>query len=241
MIRALLTRLLRRRQAAARPAELPLVLHHARGARRCLVTFGSRINPGRKSSFAFQNTIKRLAGREPFDWLLVRPLSNNWYLDGIPGLGDTAEEAAEALRRRLAAYDTVVFTGNSMGGYAALRYAVQCPATRCVAFSPQTDLSAAFRASIGDGRWQEDFAALQHAENLAGSAIAGILRATPGAAPEITVHVGEGDPRDVAYAAALEADARVRVVRHGGQDHDLVHALRASGALDELIAEALGV
>ena len=104
------------------------------GSDRLVIIF-SHINekPGR---FSFYGTFKDIAVNK----LLVNIPGNCWYRDGIPGIGDCIESAAEGIRiiMREIAPRSVMCIGNSMGAYAALLFGTLVNAGHILAIGPET-------------------------------------------------------------------------------------------------------
>jgi len=76
--------------------------------------------------------------------VMLRDTTRLFHVAGIEGLGDTYSECVVALRnliQKLGATQTFV-TGNSSGGYAALRYALDLNVRGVLAFSPFTRINA---------------------------------------------------------------------------------------------------
>jgi hypothetical protein len=219
---------------------LPDMVRAERGSKTALVTFGSHINEGRESAFAMQHVIERLGRRHVFDSLMIRPRDNHWYLNGACGLGSGVEEVAGALSDFNRCYDRVVYTGNSMGAYAALLYGVLAGARQIIAFSPQTNLASEFRARHGDGRWRGEIALINQTYPVDHYCIAAAMRRGAGVS-RIAVHVGADDLRDRAQAADIEDHPAVELVLHEREGHDLVKSLRRTGELERLIAASLGL
>jgi hypothetical protein len=226
--------------AAELPVVLPQTLRREGGANVALVTFGSHINPGRESAFAMEQLVERLSRRHAFDYLLIRPLDNQWYLNGACGLGDSVEAVAAALRDFNRRYDKVVYSGNSMGGYAALLYGALSAASEVLVFTPQTNLDSEFRAGHGDGRWREAIEQTNREHVVETYRIATVLERVSSRS-RFLVHVGAAEPRDRAQVADIEAHPTVETVLHAGAGHDLVHDLRRTGELERLLAESLGL
>jgi hypothetical protein len=197
--------------------------------------------------------------------LFVRDVTRGWYLRGIgTDSGDIAPDSAEEaegfegmvrlLRSEIAALrpSRVVTIGSSMGGYAAVRAALELDADAALAFAPQTTVNAAARAAarLPPATFDpllEGLAAFARAEpriELRGlDAVVGQL--PPGHGTQLEVHVGGDDDGDVreaqllcaavdAYAQrAAPSERRVSCdvhIRPGG-DHNLVVGMRDSGEL----------
>ena len=147
-----------------------------------------------------------------------------------------------------------------MGGYGAVRAALELGAHKALAFAPQTTLDVSARAAAGLP--SSTFDTLL--EGLAAFARVGCVELRgldavveglpPGQATDLELHVGSCDQGDVHEAERLKAavDAHrergelggvasrltCRVVVHPGADHNLVVGLRDRGELHRLL-EAL--
>lgn len=109
------------------------VLTAQRNCRNTIVWFGG-ISEG------FLN-VDKISG--DFNSISVRDVDNNWYINGIKGLGESFQESVEIIRKETVGRK-VICGGQSSGGYAALRFAHALKANLCIAFAPQT----AFRPGI---------------------------------------------------------------------------------------------
>lgn len=209
-------------------------------AKSCLVTFGSYVNAGRlEPSYAFVNTCNKVIERKARDveslYLLAN--GNDWYRSGIKGFGDGLRASAADLRERLAGYERKIFVGNSMGAYGALAFGYLSGATSVVAFSPQTRFDRPFLDAIDERRWRADLDALD-GPDVGDMAIARIGR-DAASAPSVTLYVGGTCTQDMAYADETVSLPGVRIEVVAGEGHDLVHALRETRQLAEIIAAQL--
>jgi pimeloyl-ACP methyl ester carboxylesterase len=107
------------------------------GSDRLVIVF-SHINetPGR---FSFYGTFRGIAVNK----LFVNTRANCWYRDGIPGIGDCIESAADGIRiiMQEIAPRSVTCVGNSMGAYAALLFGTLVNADHVLAIGPETLLN----------------------------------------------------------------------------------------------------
>ncbi len=126
-------------------------------------------------------------------------------------------------------FERVVFTGASMGGYAALTYSRLVPGAVVLAFSPQTTLSRRiapfekrFRYAQRKWNWDSpDF--LDAADGLS-------------EAREVWLFYDPFVPEDRAHALRIEGDS-IRYVKCGHFGHRLIRQLKACGALDEVFRD----
>lgn len=83
----------------------------------CIVASAANTSPG---SFM----LRRVLEKAPVNQIFVNCPGNQWYLDGIPGLGTNLQSSAEALRQIAedlrGAGGKVMVLGSSMGGYGAV-------------------------------------------------------------------------------------------------------------------------
>lgn len=201
--------------------------------------------------------------------LFIRDALRSWYLRGLgsspygddsEGDGGEGDDCGFAgvvalLRREAAAVrpSRIVTIGSSMGGYAAIRAAVELGSggagasgwnvpVAAVAFSPQVLLSPTARraAALAPATFDpflEGCAAVGAVEGFELTSLRDVAAATSVAA-HIEVHVGSLEAGDVAeaqmLAAALPAGA-VDVIEHAGRGHNLVTDMRDSGELDALL------
>ena len=115
------------------------------GSDRLVIVF-SHINekPGR---FSFYGTFRDIAVNK----LFVNTPANRWYQDGIPGIGDWIEAAADGIRiiMQEIAPRSVMCIGNSMGAYAALLFGTLVNADHVLAIGPETLLRLARQPEPG--------------------------------------------------------------------------------------------
>ena len=104
--------------------------------------------------FGRSRKLEQLSGRR-FNRILLRDRRNLWYLDGVPGLGDSLTGTITRLKQLIDAIapSEVWCVGESMGGYAALLYGIALGASRIVAFGPLSTFSPEFAQAYGDFRW----------------------------------------------------------------------------------------
>lgn len=211
-----------------------------------LVSFGAvQAHPGPR--FDFYGCSKKLEqlSRRPHNRVLLRDPLDAWYQRGVPGLGGTVAETAEALARRVRAVapSRVVMIGQSMGAYAALMFGALIGADRVVAFSPLSSLDLDFHRDIGDGRWLAVMQALR-ARPAPGACLdlPALWRETKHK-PELRIHYGlsRGASRpqdcnlDAHHALRLAGLPRCEAKAHAGAPHTLVQFLRERRRLDALL------
>ena len=210
-------------------------VERAEGARTALFTFGSFTNPGRtEPSYAFVNTILRMRRTRSIlcDAYYFKARTNDWYLSGAYGF-ESFDHSVTELSRLAAGYDRVVFMGNSMGGYAALAFGLALNTGLILAFSPQTRFDKEFCDRIRERRWISDFEKMRDEHVVEDMAISSLWPEK--LAADVHVFAGESCSQDIAYISDL--DSKTGLNRHVFADsgHDLVHDLRSSGQLEDII------
>jgi len=209
------------------------------GANIALFTFGSYTNPRRSEpSYAFVNTVLRIRKyhRASFDVYYFRSKKNDWYFSGIDGC-DSLSASLEEVERLAQRYERTMFLGNSMGGYAAILFGLPAVANAVLAFSPQTRFDLAFCADIRESRWREAYDAMRSNYDVDAMAL---RNRWPGLfSGDVEIHFGAKCAADERYAAQLDGLSGATPVGHEGCSHDLVHDLRASGKLEQIIYDKI--
>jgi hypothetical protein len=105
------------------------------GSKKLIVSFSHVDMP----MFKFSQT--RVLDALDSDTLFLNCPGNEYYLNGIPGIGSSFSRSIDALGNfiRRHAYNDVTFIGNSMGAYGALVYGLELGA-RVIAFAPEVIL-----------------------------------------------------------------------------------------------------
>jgi predicted esterase YcpF (UPF0227 family) len=90
-----------------------------------------------------------------FNRILLRDRRNRWYLQGVPGLGDSVAQVVGRLRLLVAAIapSAIWCIGESMGGYAAIIHGILLQAERIVSFGALSTFSPRFAEQFQDRRW----------------------------------------------------------------------------------------
>lgn len=81
--------------------------------------------------------------------------SRQWYYYGLNTIINNSNKIIDLLNEYINQYgkEYTMFYGNSMGGYAAIKFGALIGVDKVVAFSPQTFLSASLREKYNDTRW----------------------------------------------------------------------------------------
>jgi pimeloyl-ACP methyl ester carboxylesterase len=183
--------------------------------------------------FTSSLTVKRMFVRDP---------ERVWFQRGIPGFGQTIDEAAASLRLVLEEQEIerLVMIGNSAGGYGAMVFGALLEADLVLAFSPQTFLDRAWMEEGGDRRWAANFKML--AEHGGPDPRWVDLRdALPRERRERTVfevHYPVNFELDVRQAERLEGVEGVEMRPHERGYHNFIQTLRNNGELSEILRVA---
>lgn len=103
------------------------VLHRRGGTDYLVVSFATKNEVADGAAY----WLKSVADKADLNIIGFMPRGPNWY-----PRSDVAE-AIEALRPVLAAFETIIVIGTSMGGYAALKYSARLGASHVLSFAPQ--------------------------------------------------------------------------------------------------------
>lgn len=179
--------------------------------------------PGR---FSFYGSFRDIAANK----LFVNTPGNGWYRDGVPGLGDDIDSAADGLRimiRRIAPR-TVVCVGNSMGAYAALLFGELINADRVLAIGPETLLDQPGSRSRG-------FLAGRPPPSRYADLLPVLSRFA--ADRRISIVIGESDLFDLEYARRVAHLPGMRLRSLRGVGHEVPAMLHRFGAWRPLIQD----
>jgi len=175
----------------------------------------------------------------PVKKLYLRDLDKAWFLHGLRGITGNVEETVAFLRDEFAAAGTrrVIFTGYSLGGFAALLYGALCGAHEVHAISPQTFLGFWKRLRTGDRRWRRYVMPL----HFSGTRKFHDLRPWLAKAPthsQMHIHFARDSRLDALHAAHVRGLPQVKIREHSEGSHRLVTAMRESGELREIFERA---
>ena len=179
----------------------------------------------------------------PVSRLFVRDVSQCWYHNGVPGLGDAIPAVADALRAEHESLRAtrVVYTGHSAGGYAALLFGTLVGADAVVAFSPQTFLGRRERLRYFDWRFRREVAGLRISNN-SGTTYLDLLHILKHQGkPSIQIHYSNGNRLDRLHSERLRCFDTVTLSGHEHEGHNVVRVLRDSGDLQAILKAVLGL
>lgn len=180
-------------------------------------------------------TVEQPAPRLPWMYTRIRALgysilgvqtfAKDWYRQ------TTAPDLIRGLVERgfFARFETVIFTGASMGGFAALNLAALVPGARVLAFSPQSSMSRRICP------FERRFAAATRGTNWTDPPFLDAATAIPALAHAMILH-DPFVPEDRQHAARL-AGPNVQFLRTGHFTHQAIRLVIKCDALPELLAE----
>ncbi len=188
-----------------------------------------------KPQFEFPGVLKRITASKIF----LRDPHRLWYLAGIPGVGDCAEDIGLHLLDLVeeAEPERVICLGASAGAYAAILFGTFIGATQIHAFGPQTRL-----LHPGDSRFQDQLATLHR---LTGTAnpyldLGRLLAEDYDGSSDITIYYDPGNTRDQRHADRLRGIPNVVLKRVEGGGHRVARQMRDGGQLTKAAAVGVG-
>jgi pimeloyl-ACP methyl ester carboxylesterase len=185
----------------------------------------------------------KATGEIPVKRLFVRDLHQAWYHRGIPGHGDTFEEAAASLRALIAErnVERLVVAGNSAGGYAALAFGTLLAAETALCFAPQTVLELDTLAEWQDSRWDDQLQELVAAGAMDShwTDLRPALLERGGGATRYEIYFDETLDVDRLHAEQLAGIEGVRLHRLRGGAHSVALEMRENGELERVLRRAL--
>jgi len=221
--------------------ELPVSLDMDSDSRTLLVALGGqRLRIGMPPFEFFRST-----GNIPCKRLFVRDVNQSWYQMGLPGYARNFVGVADALRELIAEYDVerLVLAGASSGGYAALAFGTLLGADLVLGFAPQSTVDLDKLHEIGDHRYDDRLREVTAAGVIDPDWIdlRGQLQAARIADTRYHIYFAESLRPDRLHAERLRGLEGLRLYRFGKGDHNIARMMRATGALDRVLQQALVV
>jgi hypothetical protein len=183
----------------------------------------------------------RVLSGVPVNRVFVRDLDQRFYQKGVRGLGTTFEEVAKNLEELLPPEtERVVFVGSSAGGFAAVILGTLIGVDRVVAVAPLSFIDRWRRLAFFDRRWPKSIAPVNRGANIqrAYLDVRAVVRARPAASP-VDVYFPRRNRLDALHARRLEGLPGVVLYPLESESHDVVRAMRDSGALREILLATL--
>lgn len=203
------------------PGPLTAATYHVMpktGSTKLIIFFtATGAKPGR---FNFWNDGKVL----PCHRIFINNGHNEWYQNGVPGMGVSVQETAETLRS-WASYlgaTEIYCCGGSMGAYAAILFGAMLGG-RVLSFAAETTLGIEGSRSVSH---------IKPGTQLVFPDLTDMITASQ--AP-IIHYVGEMDPIDVYCASTIPSSANLTIKTISGVDHNPPRYVRDVGLLPEFL------
>ena len=217
-----------------------LYLDLDRPSRVTVVAFGGLVSEGQVIPFEFFRFLSGLDVRRVF----LRDHEQAWYQLGVRDVADSLDGVGAYLLEELGADGLrhAVFTGGSMGAYAAMLLGSRLGVAEVQAFAPQTFISRVLRRYYKDFRWQKQINATWARSDKRSSyqdikpalRRLGRTRATP-----LHVHVGTHRV-DLHHVQRIRRVPGVKIHRYAEiTDHNVAGALNATGQLRSIFDAAI--
>jgi predicted esterase YcpF (UPF0227 family) len=202
-----------------------------------LVISCSGIVPKDTVMYAMDHSARDIATHKMF----VCDRTSRWYYGGVEGISHDFDSTVSVVGDLIGKIKptTCVTVGTSGGGYLAVALAAILGLDRALAFGPQSDISAEYRKSIGDWRWQTNMNEIAEL----GCPTFDILSLIDGCAlrtTEFYVIYSAGDSLDRKHAERLAACENVHLHALPDVNHNSSAALRDTGHLVPLLETFIG-
>jgi hypothetical protein len=206
-----------------------------------LVSFsGLKRTPEKIPGFSLRRTFEGL----PVKKLYLRDLDKAWFLRGLRGVTTDVDRTVEWLSNEVASLKPrprrVIFTGYSLGGFAALLYGALCGIDEVHAISPQTFISFWKRTRAGDHRWRRYVLPLHFSNTRRFHDLRPWLAQSP-VRTQQHIYFARDSRLDVLHAEHVRGLPQVTVHERAEGSHRLVTAMRESGELRALFERAIAV
>ena len=215
----------------------PLLRDYSAQSDVLLVSFsGLKRNPEKVPGFSLRGTLAGLAVKK----LYLRDLNKAWFLRGLSGATASVEATAAFLREEFSSVNArrLIFTGYSLGGFAALLYGALCGADEVHAISPQTFLGFRKRWQAGDHRWQRYVLPLHFSGTRRYQDLRPWLARTR-AGTALHVHFARDSRLDAIHAQHIRDLPQVIIRDRPEKAHQLITVMRESGELRSLFERAI--
>jgi len=211
----------------------PGVLVEQNGFRNLLVSFGGiRAGMG-MPIFEFYNSFDSFQ----CDKIFIKDEKQCWYQKGINDSIPTIGAVEQYLREIIAGYDKVCFTGNSMGGYAALYFGKILNVHKVIAFSPQSFIERKKRWIYRDRRWALEIENCYQSPNLCRTSLdlkVFFKRNKCDFPGHMEIYYSNNDRLDERMARFKY----IKLISFDYGDHGLVRNLKENGDLVEILENA---
>jgi hypothetical protein len=205
-----------------------------------VVAFGGLTTDGADVRFEFFRFLSGLDVRRVF----LRDHEQAWYQLGVHGVASTVDEVQAYLLDLLGedGLRHAVFTGGSMGAYAAMLLGSRLGVAEVQAFAPQTFISRVLRRHYRDFRWQKQinntWARIDRRHSYQDIKTE-LRRSSRRHAVPLHIHVGV-EERDLHHVHRIRRIPGVDIHRYGEiSDHNVAGALQDQGQLRPLFDDAV--
>lgn len=192
---------------------------------------------GLGDQFNFGKTLREL----DVNAIYLRDMNHNWYLNGLEGIGNSVDEVKEFLSQKSKEYEApyVLSLGTSAGGFAALLYGSLLQVDEILAFSPQTFMNRWNCIRYLDHRWLDRVVQIYQGPQ-SNRAYLDLKQMSYDKMPSVTLVYDKTHRLDRIHANRVNGQAIKHLGQHGG-GHTLVHELRNSGFLHNIIKQSLPI
>lgn len=199
---------------------------------------GLKRNPEKIPGFSLRGTLVGLNVKK----LYLRDLDKAWFLKGLRGVADGVEKTAEFIQAEASSLNArhVVFTGYSLGGFAALLYGVLCGADEVHAISPQTFITFWRRWGTGDHRWRRYVLPMYFNGTRRYHDLRPWLAKAP-ARTKLNVYFARDSHLDAAHAQYVRGLPQIKIHERADGSHRLITVMRESGELRMLFEKAVNM
>ncbi|MEM5776683.1 MAG: alpha/beta hydrolase [Anaerolineaceae bacterium] len=212
--------------------------------------FLEEIIPGSKNLFILFGGIDERMGMPRFEFYQSSSILNEnrlffrdpyqcWYQNGLPGIGKNVYQVSAFIRGRIHALkpDRVVFVGYSMGGYAAIMFAVLTGVGEAIVFSPRTSLHPLQILQSRDPRHKKQVLKT-YLYSLFKPKVWDLKRLIRRSSyqPAISLYVAKNHSLDYFYAKRLDGLPNVNMIALENERHDVVKFFRDEGRLAEILS-----
>lgn len=200
-----------------------------------IVSFGGVAGYPGMPIFEFKNIMSSTKINKMF---LVDNL-RSWYCYGINSTYNSVESLCSFLKDiiDLCGKKYVMFYGNSMGGFAAIKFGAILEVQRVVAFSPQSFISQRMRNKYMDNRWSD------HIDKFNNKFIDTELELfsylDSNSSTVFDIHYSVNDRLDKVHAELLFKRANINLNHYTDSDHNLVQFLKQHNKLKNILIEGL--
>lgn len=168
---------------------------------------------------------KRMAELNSIDCLIIRDLTQSWYTCNH-------QEILQELNKEILHNNRkYIFVGNSMGGFAAIKYGIIFGIERIITFSPQYSVNPMFKFIHLDLRWSRILVKkitcilikYRH------SSLKSVLRNN--SKSFIEVHFGRKEPKDKFHASMIKKYNHIgltEIIEYENSSHSLVKDLNST-------------